>query len=117
MNMKQLAFLFFGLFFSSEALASGSISLSYLLPLVSQNLQLAREVDSILASNGLSVDDVDCQARRAGRIAGKFAGLRVPPFVCDMKTKILTINATTDFRPKGNDFFDFDKLLSWKFSQ
>jgi hypothetical protein len=79
----------------------GSMHLDDLMPLISGNTRLKRQVNHALAQSKKKVDEVECFGRRFPGQWEHLSGERVSPYTCDFDTKYLRIYATVRITDRG----------------
>jgi hypothetical protein len=81
-------------FISQTALATGTLALNEIMPLVRQSSKLNNEVNTALRQAGKKPSEITCVGVRLGSHFGPLSAARVAPFQCNFgNQKILQIEA------------------------
>ena len=95
-----------------SALASGTLGLDEIRPLIRQSKKLTQEVNSALQNTGQKPEQVSCLGVRVGRDFEPVDAYRVAPFDCHFASnKFLHIEAKNQVRLPGGRMIPLEELL------
>jgi hypothetical protein len=82
---------------TSPAVAGGSVEIDQVMRLAGQSPKLISEIQSELKEAGKTLSDVKCDAARLGRYWTHLGGLRIPPYTCEIGTRMLELSGAVEF--------------------